>query len=59
MIEPDGPKFVGIWNEGKRKGEGYLETDIMRIAGYWENERIVGESLIEYSNGDAFKGLTN
>ena len=31
----------------------------MRIAGNWNNQRIEGETLIEYSNGDAFRGITN
>ena len=41
-ISEDGDKFVGNWQKGDRKGEGYLQNDFMRIAGFWEKNIIVG-----------------
>lgn len=49
---------MGNWVKGKRRGEGYLETEDMRISGYWNDEVIEGPTLIEYKNGDIFKGTT-
>ena len=55
-VSEDGDKFVGNWEKGNRKGEGYLQNEHMRIAGFWEKNIIVGEALIEYSNDDVFHG---
>ena len=56
LMSEDGDKFVGNWVRGKRKGEGYLQTEFMRIAGNWEENSVIGQALIEYSNDDVFNG---
>jgi hypothetical protein len=55
----DGRIYTGEWNEGKFHGKGKMEYTIEQFyrEGYWKNDRMEGEHIVTYKNGEIRKQL--